>query len=313
MDVVTIGETMVLFTPESVGSFRHANKFEKTLGGAESNVAIALSRLGHKSGWISRLGNDDFGMYVHNYIRGEGVDTSQVLFDNEFQTSVFFKERKSMGEPKVFYYRKNSAASQLCPAHINEEYIAKAKYLHLTGITPALSTTAKETVLHAISLARKNKVTIVFDPNIRLRLWSKEEAATVLNTIASMCDVVLPGVEEGTILTGETEPERIAEVLLKGATRCVIVKNGAKGVYYRTSEEKGYIPGVVVDHVVDPIGAGDGFAAGLLSGFIQNLSIGDSIKRAHQVAAYALTVPGDVEGYPYLSELTTNRREQIFR
>lgn len=313
MDVVTIGETMVLFTPESVGSFRHANKFEKTLGGAESNVAIALSRLGHKAGWISRLGNDDFGMYVRNYIRGEGVDTSQVIFDQNHQTGVFFKERKSLGEPKVFYYRKHSAASQLQPSDINEDYIAKARYLHITGITPALSETAQETILHAISLARKNHLTVVFDPNIRLRLWSKEEASKVLNSIAQMCDIVLPGVEEGKILTGETEPELIAAALLKGETKCVVVKNGAKGVYYKTIDEDGHVPGVVVEKVIDPIGAGDGFAAGLLSGLIQNLSISESIRRAHQVAAYALSVPGDVEGYPSLAELTSNDADQIFR
>jgi 2-dehydro-3-deoxygluconokinase len=121
---------MVLFTPYSVASFCYAGKFDKTIGGAESNFAIALSRLGHHAGWISRLGDDDFGLFVRNFIRGEGVDTSNVSFDHRNQTAVFFKERKNGQEPKVYYYRKNSAASYLTREDLDEGYISKAKYLH---------------------------------------------------------------------------------------------------------------------------------------------------------------------------------------
>lgn len=313
MDVVTIGETMVLFIPEAVGSLRHANTFYKTIGGAESNVAIALSRLGHKVGWISKLGHDDFGKYVRNYIRGEGVDTSHVIFDHQYPTSVFFKERKSHGEPKVIYYRNHSAASQLQPADLDERYIAQAKFLHITGITPALSQSCQETIFHAIALARKHNVRVVFDPNIRLRLWSKEEAARVLTEIAQLSDLVLPGIEEGTILTGKSDPKEIAQTLLTGQTSCVVIKLGADGAYFKTMDEEGQIPGEVVQHVVDPLGAGDGFAAGLLAGLIQGLPIREAIVLANKVAAFALTVPGDVEGYPYPEELNLDNREQILR
>lgn len=309
MDVVTIGESMVLFTPDSIGSLTFASKFDKTIGGAESNVAIALARLGHQVGWISNLGQDDFGIYIRNTIRGEGVDTSQVKFLEDNNTAVFFKERKMVGEPNVFYYRKNSAASKLVPKDIDEEYLAKAKYLHITGITPALSSTCLETILHSIKLAKKHGLTIIFDPNIRLKLWGKEEAVLVLRDIASKCDIVLPGIEEGELLTGETKPEAIAREFLQNDTSVVIVKLGKKGAYYATAEGAGYVDGIQLEQVVDPIGAGDGFAAGFISGMISELPISEAVQRANKVASYALTVPGDAEGYPYLHQIDPNYKE----
>ncbi len=303
MEVVTIGESMVLFTPESVGSMTYASKFLKTIGGAETNVAIALARLGHEVGWISLLGQDDFGMYLRNTVRGEGVDTSQIRFIESHPTAVFFKERKAAGEPSVFYYRKNSAASQLSPRDINEAYLAKTKYLHLTGIMPALSSSCLETVHHSIALAKKHGVKVAFDPNIRLKLWSKEEAIPVLREIARKSDIVLPGIEEGTMLTGEKEPERIAAQLLIGETSLVVIKLGEAGAYYATSTESGYVSGVQLEKIVDPIGAGDGFAAGCISGLLQGMPIEEAVDLANRVAAFALTVPGDAEGYPYAHQI----------
>ena len=313
MEVVTLGESMVLFTPDSVGSFVYAGKFDKTLGGAESNVAIALSRLGHKVGWMSRLGNDDLGLFVRNFIRGEGVDTSNVVFDENYQTAVFFKERKNGAEPKVYYYRSNSAASHMKAADLDEAYIAKAKFLHITGITPALSESCKETVYHAISLARKNNVKVIFDPNIRLKLWSKDEAGTVLRDIARLCDVVLPGIEEGIIMTGQESPEAIANALLQGETSTVVVKLGKKGAYFATKSEDGYVNGEIVPIVVDPVGAGDGFAAGFISGMLRQWTVRESVELANKVASFALTVAGDVEGYPYWSQIESGQMEEILR
>src|SRR5699024_6951177 len=120
MDVITIGESMVLFTPQTPGPLRYTNSFQKTIGGAESNVAIALSRLGHQTGWISHLGNDEFGLFIRNFIRGEGVDTSAVRFKTDFPTAVFFKEPNLGQDPMVYYYRKGSAASKMTPKDLDE-------------------------------------------------------------------------------------------------------------------------------------------------------------------------------------------------
>jgi 2-dehydro-3-deoxygluconokinase len=314
MDVVTVGETMVLFVPASVGPLRYAGTFEKTIGGAESNVAIALSRLGHQSGWISRLGQDEFGVYTRNFIRGEGVDTSQVIFDEAYPTAVFFKERQIGQDPKIYFYRKGSAASQLAPADLNEDYISQAKFLHITGILPALSQSCKETVFRVIDIARKHNLTLVFDPNIRLKLWSKVEAGETLMEIASRCDIVMPGLEEGEILTGESHPEAIAKRFLEKGAKVVVIKLGERGAYYATAEENEYVAGYPVKQIVDTVGAGDGFAAGFLSGLIRGWSYSEAVRLGNRVGAFALTVAGDVEGYPFWSQVDPlAEKNQILR
>ncbi|SET16136.1 2-dehydro-3-deoxygluconokinase [Salinibacillus kushneri] len=312
MDVITIGESMVLFTPQSPGPLRFANTFEKKLGGAESNMAIALSRLGHQTGWISRLGDDEFGLYVRNIIRGEGVDTSRVIFDKSSQTAVFFKGMNPGGDPNIYYYRRKSAASNLSPDDIDEDYVAKAKYIHLTGITPALSLTCRNTIYHVLHVAKKNRQTVVFDPNIRLKLWSKQEAGHVLQDIAKQSDIVLSGIDEGQLLTGKDTPEDIANNLLQGKAHTVVIKLGDKGALLAKEGYQQYVPGMKVNHVVDTAGAGDGFAAGFLSGCLRGYDDIQSVELANQIGAHALSVSGDVEGYPYWSQLTSNG-ENILR
>lgn len=314
MDLVTIGESMVLFTPTSSGPLRFSDRFNRTLGGAESNVAIALSRLGHKTGWISRLGNDEFGYYIRNFIRGEGVDTSNIIFDQENPTGLFFKEMNPGQDPSIYYYRKSSAASNLSPKDLNEEYISKARFIHLTGITPGLSESCKQAIYRIIELAKKNKQVVVFDPNIRLKLWSKKEAANVLADIARKCDIVLAGLDEGQTLTGKDTPEQISQSLLQGETKVVVVKIGEKGSYMATQNEQHYIPGVEVSKVIDTAGAGDGFAAGFLSGLIRGWDYRNSAELGNRVGAYALSVAGDVEGYPYWHQVNPlNSANKVLR
>ncbi|MFD2658601.1 sugar kinase [Gracilibacillus thailandensis] len=304
MDVVTLGESMVLFVPEFSGSLRYSEKFERKLGGAESNVAIALARLGHDVGWVSKLGNDDLGLYIRNIIRGEGVDTSQVIFDDNYPTGVFFKEIVNGRDPNVYYYRNNSAASTLSHADIDNTYFQQAKYLHLTGITVALSASCKHALKQAIKLAKNdNDKYVVFDPNIRLKLLSEKEAKRELTEIAKDCDIVMPGLDEGKILTGENEPEGIARFFLERGSTLVIVKLGADGAYFATAEENGFVPGVPVKNIIDTVGAGDGFAAGVISGLLREWNYFDAVSLGNKIGAYALSVKGDFEGYPYWEEV----------
>ncbi|KKK36798.1 2-dehydro-3-deoxygluconokinase [Mesobacillus campisalis] len=309
MDVITFGETMVLFTPVTAGPLRFTSHFQKTIGGAESNVAIALSRLGHKVGWTSRLGKDEFGTYIRNYIRGEGVDTTGVVFDHSRPTGVFFKEQRPGKEPNILYYRKGSAASRMTPSDIPEAQIKEAKFLHLTGITPALSESCKETVHHAISIAKQNGVKVIFDPNLRLKLWSAEEAREALVPIVAQCDYILPGLEEGSILTGKTEPEDIASFFLENGSSFVVVKLGEKGAYFASEAEEAHVPGFPVTEIVDPIGAGDGFAAGFLSGLLRNWPVKEAVALGNKVGAYALSVAGDAEGYPNWEQIIKEKAD----
>lgn len=303
MDVVTIGETMALFTPDSTGLMRYATNFTRKFGGAESNFSIGLSRLGHKAGWISRVGNDELGKAMLAFIRGEGVDVSQVKLDETAPTGLYFKEFRKVNDVRVQYYRKGSAASQMQPSDLNEEYIAKAKYLHISGITPALSTSCYETIMEAIKIAKRNKVTVVYDPNLRKKIWSEETARRVLLEIAEYADIVLPGVAEGDFMFGEKDPQKIAKLFMDKGASTVVVKVGAEGAYYFSKEEHELVPGFRVENVIDPVGAGDGFAAGFISGLLDGLSLYKAVERGNAVGAIVTMVNGDVEGLPEAEEI----------
>ncbi|OCA88021.1 2-dehydro-3-deoxygluconokinase [Bacillus sp. FJAT-27225] len=303
LDVVTFGETMVLFNPEQMLPLEYNHRFMKQIGGAESNLAIGLQKLGHTTGWFSKLGDDPFGRYIHQFIRGHGVDTSRCVYTDEAPTGLFFKEKRSPTNISVYYYRKNSAASLLASEDLDEEYIAGAKFLHLTGITPALSESIRMAVFKAIEIAKKHKVKIVFDPNIRLKLWSREEAKPVITEIAEAADIILPGLDEGEIMTGKNTPEEIADQLCLKGDKTIIVKLGEKGAYYQAGSDKGYVDGFPVSQIVDPVGAGDGFAAGVISGMLRNEPISEAVKRGNAVGAIVVGVNGDVEGLPNNEEV----------
>lgn len=298
MDVVTLGETMVLFTPENAGPMRYTDRFSSRVAGAESNVAIGLARLGVQAGWMSRLGDDEFGKKIRSFIRGEGVDTSQAVFDETADTGLFFKEKLTPGEWRVKYYRQDSAASRMKPGDVDESYIAGAKYLHVTGITPALSESCYETVLTAIDYAKKHDVTVVFDPNLRRKLWPDNKARKVLTELVTLADIVLPGIEEAEFLFGSGSPEELARQFREKGPSTVIMKLGKKGAYYLTGDTEGFVEGYRVSEVVDPVGAGDGFSAGVLSGLLDGLSVKDAVQRGNAVGAMVIMAAGDAEGLP---------------
>lgn len=303
LDLVTFGETMVVFNPEQSGNLKYVNSFTKSIGGAESNVAMALARLGHNIGWFSRLGDDSFGKFIESIIRGEGVDVSRIKYCTQNSTGILFKERSSNVNPNVYYYRKNSAASTLCIEDIDEDYIKSAKMLHITGITPALSTCAKEAVFKAIEIARKNNVIVVFDPNIRLKLWNKTEAKEILCEIAKQSDIVIPGLDEGKIMFNEDTPEAIADKLLDMGCKIVAIKLGKEGCFIADDNERFYSAGYEVKSIEDTVGAGDGFAAGLICGLLRKLNLHECSQFANAVGAMAVMVKGDMEGYPYYEQL----------
>lgn len=303
MDVVTFGETMVLFNPETQGPLRYVGTFTKSIGGAESNVAIALARLGHKAGWFSKLGDDEFGRYIKSTVMGEEVDVSRVKKDPKRTTGILFKERFSTVNPNVYYYRKGSAASHLMIEDLDLEYIASAKILHVTGISLALSEEMREAVFYAVREAKKRGVLISFDPNIRLKLWSKEEARETILEMMKLTDLLFPGKEEAELLLGLTEPEKIADSFLNLGVQTVALKLGKSGCYVKNKETEAFVHGYTVDHPVDTVGAGDGYAAGFLSGYLEHLSLTECAQRANAVGAMATLVKGDMEGFPYKDQV----------
>lgn len=306
-EVITIGESLVMMVADQSDSLQFVSSYTRKIAGAESNVAIGLARLGHEVGWISSIGDDPFGTYIRNTIRGEGVDTSQVTVSGEYPTALLVKELNEIGDPKVFYYRKGSAASHIKPDILQESYFSDAKLLHVTGIFPALSETTRETLLAAIKLAKSKGMMVSFDPNIRLQLWSKESAKKTLLEIAQMSDLILPGQAEGEILVGTKNREEIARIFHQMGNKYVVVKN-AEGAYYSIQDSMGNITeghekGFKVRRVVDTVGAGDGFAVGTLSGILEGLSLKDSVARGNAIGSLAVMVKGDVEGYPTKRQL----------
>lgn len=302
LDVVTLGEAMVLFVPGRTGLLRYATHFERSVAGAESNTAIGLTRLGHRAGWISRVGNDEFGQCILTYLRGEGVDVSHVLVDDEAPTGVFFKERRRADATRVFYYRSGSAASRLGPGDIDESYIRQARYIHLTGITPALSETCRDTLLRTIEIARASGIPISFDPNVRLKLWTADQARAAFARIIPAVDIVLTSQEEAELITGVSGAEDASQALLDRGPKLVVVKLGARGAFAIQEGEAAHEPPLKVD-VVESVGAGDAFNAGFLSGQLRGWGMRESLRLGNILGALATTVPGDVEGLPDWAEV----------
>lgn len=297
-DLITFGETMALFYPDATGPLRHINGFYKYMGGAESNVSIALSRLGYHTGWFSRLGDDEFGKYIYSEVRGEGVDVSRVIFDEERATGLMFKEKFLKKNPNVHYFRKNSAASALAPADIDEDYIKQAKYLHITGITLAISETARKAAFRAAELAKRNGVLVSFDPNIRLKLWSLEEARPAILEMAKYADLIFPGQDEGEVLTGLKTPEEIAAHFMEMGSQVVAVKLGKQGCYAADRNGGCYAGPYPTEYKEDSAGAGDGFTAGFLAGQLRGYDLKTCAGIGNWIGALATLVRGDIEGYP---------------
>ena len=301
--MVTLGECMVLFLAEQAGPLREALTFRKHIGGAEANVAIGVCRLGHSAGWISRVGDDDLGRAILFRLRGEGVDVSRAMTDPLAPTGVMIRERREVGPIQVAYYRRGSAASQLSPSDLDEAYIRQAKVLHLTGITPALSESCRAVVFAAAEVARAAGVPVVLDPNLRLKLWSAEEARATLRDLSRLADVLLPGSDEAELLSGEADPEAAARALLALGPRLVVVKVGGSGCVAVTDSGVTLAAGVSLPRVVDPVGAGDAFAAGFHVGQLREMDLAQILWLANRCGALAMTVPGDIEGFPRWEEV----------
>lgn len=303
MEVVTFGESMVLFSSDKNLPLEYVHQFNKQMAGAESNVAIGLAKLGHRVGWFSKLGDDPFGRYVLHQIRGYGIDTSRCRYTSDAPTGVYFKEQRSRGKTQVYYYRRHSAASMMHPDELDEAYLADFKILHITGITPALSPDCLALTRKAVASAKKHGLKIVFDPNVRWKLWDSEAAAKeALLELAGSADYILPGLDEGQLLTGCSEPEDIASALLKPGVAGVVVKLGSKGAYYKSEQHSGYMAPFPAEEI-DPVGAGDAFAAGFISGLLHGEELEQAVRRASAMGAIAVSVNGDVEGLPNEAEL----------
>ena len=289
-DIITLGEAMIVFIAENMGDFSEIESFSKGIAGAELNVSIGLSRLGHKVNYITRMGDDVFGHHIKSKIEKEGIISKDISLSRNYTTGFYFKTKEVNDDPKVHYFRKNAAVITMNRDIIEEVDFEGARFLHITGITAALSADTLDALYAAIEKARANNMFISFDPNIRKHLWKSEECMVdTLNALASRCDLVLPGIKEGKTLTGKDTKEEIADFYLKRGAKAVIIKLGEEGAYLKTETEDKVIPGFVVKEVVDTVGAGDGFATGVLSALLDGESYEQACVRGNAIGARMIT------------------------
>ncbi|NTZ52154.1 sugar kinase [Citrobacter gillenii] len=306
LDVVTIGEAMTMFVATQTGELADVETFIKRVAGAELNVATGLARLGLKVGWVSRVGHDSFGRFIIKSLEKEGIDAQGVTQDGRYATGFQLKSKVENGtDPIVEYFRKGSAASHLGMEDYHEAYFSSARHLHLSGVAAALSASSYELLAHTARTMKAQGKTISFDPNLRPVLWNSEaEMVEKLNRLAFQADWVLPGLKEGMILTGQQTPEGIADFYLRHGAKAVIVKTGADGAWYKTANgEQGCVAPVKVDNVVDTVGAGDGFAVGVISALLEGHSLHQAVARGNKIGALAIQVQGDSEGLPTREQL----------
>jgi 2-dehydro-3-deoxygluconokinase/2-dehydro-3-deoxygalactonokinase len=307
-DVVTLGESLIQLNAVTRGPLRHVTLFERHVAGAETTVAVCVRRQGLSSGLITRVGDDEFGKCILNWVRGEGVDTSQIRVDTEAPTGIYFVQRgfPIPSESKMFYYRKGSAGSRISPSDVDPDYLGAAKLFHTTGITPALSETALEATRKALEISISNNLIVSFDTNIRPVLWgSIDNAVRVLTPIIEKVDILFTDPRDASILLNVQDVDQMIDGFLKFGVETVVLKMGRKGAIAANRREKVSVQALEV-YVEDPIGAGDAFAGTFITSRLKGRSLEESLKRAVIAGSLVVTVRGDEECLPSEQEIDAN-------
>lgn len=305
-NIVTLGETMALIRSNSAGHQGSRSQMTLGFGGAESNLSVALTRLGNHVTWFSQLGADAFGRMIATELRGEGIDVRAKTIDDA-PTGLMVKTSGLAGTQDVTYYRKDSAAARISDSDIPENLFAGADLFHTSGITLAISKSARETCLVALKKAQQEQVRISFDINHRTRLWSQEEAAPYYRQAFSYADVVFAGRAEAALVTDldpQSDPQDLLAALQNLTKGYVVLKEGEEGSWTLLNNELIHVPAIPIT-AVDTVGAGDGFAAGFIDAFLKSetLDLASCLEAGNRVGAFACLNSGDWEGYPTPEQL----------
>ncbi|MFD4022187.1 sugar kinase [Streptomyces sp. NPDC058576] len=301
--VACVGETMAAFAPGRPVPLESATSLQVGVAGAESNVARYLADHGVPARWVSAVGDDPLGRLVRNRIAASGVDTSAVRTDPERPTGVMFKDPGADGT-RVRYYRTGSAASALAPELLADAAVTSASLVHLTGVTAALSPSCLALVRAALNpRGPARPYAVSFDVNHRPALWSDGSASTVLAELAGLADIVFVGLDEAQALWGNGLPDAAAVRRLLPGPRVLVVKDGGRDATAFTDTGQHTVTAPHVD-VVEPVGAGDAFAAGFLAALLRGDDPVASLRLGHLTAASALRVTDDHGPLPPAPQLT---------
>ena len=308
-DVVTLGESLIQFNALTRGPLRHVTLFERHVAGAETTVAVCVRRQVLTSGLITRVVDDDeFGKCIISWVRGEGVDDSQIRIDPEAPTGIYFVQRgfPVPSKSRMVYYRRGSAGSRLSPSDVDPQYLGAAKIFHTTGITPALSETALAATRKAVETAAANDVLISFDTNIRPVLWkSLDKAVDTLLPIIGKVDILFTDPTDASLLLGVNSVDEMLKGFLGLGVDTVILKMGEHGAIAATSSERASANAMPV-YVEDPIGAGDAFAGTFIASRLKGRSLNESLVRAVIAGSLVVTVRGDEEALPSDDDIDAN-------
>ncbi|YCK79708.1 sugar kinase (plasmid) [Arthrobacter sp. D3-18] len=300
--VVTFGEVMALVRSTKPGMIALTRDAQLGIGGAEGNFAVALKRLGTDVSWIGRVGQDSFGQMVTRELRAEGIDVHAIV-DTEAPTGMMVKESRTPKNTRVSYYRRGSAGSRLSAEDLPAGSFQGAALLHVTGITPALSASARAATLYAVESARAAGLTVSLDLNFRSQLWSGQDAAHFYRRILPLVDIVFAGDDEAALIVGTNPgPTALASALADLGPTEVVIKLGDQGCYALV-DGAGHLQDAIPVSVVDTVGAGDGFVAGYIAEYLRGEPVRKRLLTAVTVGAFACMVPGDWEGMPFRSEL----------
>jgi 2-dehydro-3-deoxygluconokinase len=262
--------------------------YQQGFGGDTSNFIVAAARQGGDCAYLTRLGDDAFGQMFLRLWRDEGVDTRGVQLDRAAHTAVYFVSHDAQGH-SFSYLRAGSAASRMTPADLDPELIRGAGFLHVSGISQAISPGACDAVFAAIEIARAAGVAVCYDANLRLKLWPLARARAIIRATIGLSDYFLPSIEDAQQFTGLDDADAILDWCFAAGAANVLLKLGKDGVIAATAQERRHIPGFAVD-AVDATGAGDCFAGALVA----RLAAGDDLPSAARYAnaAAALTTTG---------------------
>ncbi len=311
--VLTIGEGLGVLRTRELGSLAQVPDLMVGTGGAEGNVAIGLARLDVSVTWLGRVGDDGLGRRVVRELRAEGVNVVAPV-DDEAPTGLLIKERPTGGRTTITYHRAGSAGSRIRPSDLNAVDFSSFSLLHLTGITPALSPSARETVRVAVDRAREAAVPISFDVNHRSSVWLGEDPAAVYRELVSAAQIVFAGDDEAGLVAPEStsDPlERAAAIALLGP-RDVVIKLGEHGAVAFVDGQATRRDAVPVT-VVDTVGAGDAFVAGYLAEWVRGRPVADRLELAVRTGAAVCGHPGDWEGFPTRAELEADCSDPVRR
>lgn len=309
--VLTLGDALITFNPSVTGPMRYVPTFTRKVGGAELNFAIGCARLGLNSKWVSRLGGDEFGRVIYNFARGEGIDVSEVKLVEGYPTSLNFKEIREDGSGKTFYYRYQSPILTMEPNDITEQMLDGIDLVHLTGVFLAIDPKNLDITKKVLTLAKQNNIPVSFDPNIRLKLWTIEEATAAYMDIFPYVDILLTGLDEIEMIIGTSTDQALVECAKRFEISQLVIKDGGNGARVYTNNNW-YIEEAFKVNPIDTVGAGDGFDAGYIYSYLHAYEPNERLKFANGVGALVTTVSGDNEGLPELSEvLAFIRNEKV--